>query len=217
MGLNIFSRLLPRTESFTGLFCEQAKAIMEASRELKNMIEGVGPIETQVAAIRSIEAQADAVARKVFIAANRVFNAPIDREDILQLAHRLDDVVDLIEDAVRGIQRYEVHEFPDEMRRMADAVVRSAEVIQQVMPLLDDITPQYKTIIALCEKIGQIEGEADDCLDAGLIHLRTRLRAGQLDTIGYIDRKELFELLEEVVDKCDDVANALQAITAKHV
>jgi len=217
MGFNLFSWLLPRQESFTGLFCEQAKAIMQASQELKSMLDGAGAIETQMTAIRGIEAQADAVARKIFIAANRVFNAPIDREDILALAHDLDDVVDLIEDTARGIQRYEVREFADEMRRMAHAVVRSAEVIEQVMPLLDAITPQYKTIIALCEKVGQIEGEADDCLDIGLTHLRKQLRAGQLDTIGYIDRKELYELLEQVVDKCDDVANALQAITAKHV
>ncbi|MEO8628484.1 MAG: hypothetical protein ABI612_10340, partial [Betaproteobacteria bacterium] len=70
---------------------------------------------------------------------------------------------------------------------------------------------------SLCEKIGQIEGEADDSLDVGLAKLRSRVRAGEIDTLGYIDRKELYELIENVVDRCDDVANALQAITAKHV
>ena len=159
---------------------------------------------------------ADAVARKIFIAANRTFNAPIDREDILGLAHLLDDCVDLIEDTAKGIQRYAVREFPAEMRAMADAVVEAASVLQKVMPFLDSIAKDHKTISSLCEQVGQIEGRADASLDLGLTNLRAQLKAQQVDTIGYIDRKELYELIENVVDKCDDVANAIQSITAKH-
>lgn len=217
MALNLFSRLMPREESFTVLFCEQTSRIVAAAAELQRMIEGDGPNDAAVTSIRSIEMDADAVAKKIFVAANRTFNAPIDREDILGLAHDLDDAVDLIEDTAKGIQRYEVRDFPPEMQAMADAVVTSAEVLQEVMPLLDAITAEHKKIFALCEKIGQIEGQADECFDAGLTHLRTQLRAGEVDTISYIDRKELYELLEQVVDKCDDVANVLQTITAKHV
>ncbi|MEO8631456.1 MAG: DUF47 family protein, partial [Betaproteobacteria bacterium] len=165
MPLNLFSRLMPREESFTALFCDQARAIVEASEELRALIEGQGEIDTHVASIRVIEAAADAVAKTIFLGANRTFNAPIDREDIIGLANYLDDVVDLIEDTARGIQRYEIREFPVEMEKMADAVVRCAHVLEKVMPLLDSITPQYKTIFSLCEKIGQIEGEADDSLD----------------------------------------------------
>ena len=85
------------------------------------------------------------------------------------------------------------------------------------IPFLDSIAKDHKTIAALCEQVGQIEGRADESLDLGLTRLRTQLRAGEVDTIGYIDRKELYELIENVVDKCDDVANAIQSITAKHV
>jgi predicted phosphate transport protein (TIGR00153 family) len=217
MALNLFSRLMPRQESFTILFCEQTRSIVAAAEELQHMVAGDGANDSHVASIRALETEADAIAKKVFIAANRTFNAPIDREDILELAHDLDDAVDLIEDTAKGIQRYAVREFSPEMRAMADAVVRSARVLLEVMPLLDAITPQHKTIFALCERIGQIEGEADEYFDAGLTRLRGQLRAGEIDTIAYIDRKELYELLEGVVDKCDDVANAVQAITAKHV
>jgi uncharacterized protein len=217
MALNIFSRFMPREENFTALFCEHTQSIVGAAQELQRMVNGDGLIETHVAAIRAIEAAADAVAKKIFIGANRTFNAPIDREDILELANDLDDTVDLIEDLAKSIQRYEVREFPKEMRSMADAVVRCAEVLSEVMPLLDKITPKHNAIFALCDKVGQIEGEADECFDAGLTRLRAQLRAGELDTIGYVDRKELYELLEQVVDRCDDVANAVQTITAKHV
>jgi uncharacterized protein len=110
-----------------------------------------------------------------------------------------------------------VREFPAEMRAMADAVVEAAGVLQKVMPFLDSIAKDHKAIFALCEQVGQIEGRADASFDLGLTRLRAQLRAGEVDTIGYIDRKELYELIENVVDKCDDVANAIQSITAKHV
>src|SRR5512140_1644830 len=146
MALNLVSRLMPPEESFTKLFCQQAERILEAARELRKMIDGDGTIDQHVAAIRAIEEAADAIARKIFISANRTFNAPIDREDLLALAHDLDDAVDLVEDTAKGIQRYRITDFPDEMRAMADAVVSSAEVLHQVMPHLDSITASHREI-----------------------------------------------------------------------
>jgi len=217
MSLNLFSRLMPREESFTSLFAEQAQRILEAARELRQMIVNNVGTEQHVVAIRAIEMAADEVAKRVFIAANRAFNAPIDREDILVLAHILDDAVDLIEDTAKGIQRYEVHAFPAEIGSMADAIVESAELLCKVMPFLDSVARDHKAIFALCEKIGHIEGRADESFDHALAQLRIQLRTGTVDTVGYIDRKELYELIEDVVDKCDDIANLVQGITAKHV
>ena len=85
------------------------------------------------------------------------------------------------------------------------------------MPYLDSVTRDHRTIFALCDEIGQIEGRGRRVLRSGLTELRAQLRAGEIDTIAYIDRKELYELLEHVVDKCDDIANAVQSITTKHV
>ena len=217
MGLNLFGALMPPEERFTGLFCEQASRILEAAKELRAMIAEGDDTERRVAAIRAIETAADAVARKVFIAANRTFNAPIDREDILALGHELDDAVDLIEDTAKGIARYEVRRFPPEVVRMADGIVACAERLREVMPYLDSLTRDHRKIFELCGQIGTIEGEADDAFDRALTDLRAQLRTGEIDTIAYIDRKELYDLVESVVDKCDDIANAVQAITTKHV
>jgi uncharacterized protein len=103
------------------------------------------------------------------------------------------------------------------MLAMADAIVEAGGVLQKVMPLLDSIPKDHRAIGALCEEIGRIEGRADDSFDAGLARLHDAARAGEIDALGYVDRKELFELVENVVDKCDDIANAIQSITAKHV
>ena len=217
MALNLFGRLMPVEESFTVLFCEQAECILDAAKELRTMIVEDVDIDTHVASIRAIEMKADVAARKVFVAANRTFNAPIDREDILQLAHELDDAVDLIEDTAKGIARYDVHSMPQEMHEIANAIVESAERLRKVMPYLDSVTRDYKQIFALCEEIGQIEGRADEFFDQGLTNLRAQVRNNEIDTLAYLDRKELYELVEHVVDKCDDIANVAQSITTKHV
>jgi len=217
MSLNLFRSLMPAEEAFTPLFCEQAQFIVQAAKELQLVMAGVVTAEQHVATIRAIEMSADNVARQIFVAANRTFNAPIDREDILALAHLLDDCVDLIEDSAKAIERYEVREFPEDMRAMSDAVVEAAGVLREVMPFLDSISKDHKAIAALCEQVGQIEGRADASFDRGVTQLRAQLRAGEVDTVGYIDLKELYELIENVVDKCDDVANAVQSVTAKHV
>jgi predicted phosphate transport protein (TIGR00153 family) len=209
---------MPPEMSFTSLFCEQANCIASAAEELRDMVgERQVGIEAHIASIRAIETQSDAVVRQIFVSANRTFNAPIDREDILVLAHELDDVVDLIEDTAKGIQRYKLSTFPEEMRSMVTAVVESAELLRKAMPFLDSITRDYREIYAICQRIGQIEEQADESFDAALSRIHGDLRAGRLDTIGYLDQKELYEWIERVVDKCDDVANQIQTITAKHV
>src|SRR5512144_581016 len=133
MALNLFKSLMPAEEDFTPLFCEQAQLILQAAMELRRMMARDAASEQYVARIREIEMAADNVARQIFIAANRTFNAPIDREDILALAHLLDDCVDLIEDTAKGIERYEVREIPADLRAMSDAIVEAAGVLQKVM------------------------------------------------------------------------------------
>jgi len=218
MALNLFSRLMPPEKSFTSLFCQQADCMVEAAEELRDMVgERQVAVDAHIASIREIETRSDGVVRQIFLSANRTFNAPIDREDILTLAHELDDVVDLIEDTAKGIQRYEMSTFPAQMQTMVGAVVESAELLKKAMPYLDTITRDYREIYGICQRIGQIEEQADEAFDAALASIRGELRGGGLDPIGYLDRKELYEWVERVVDKCDDVANQLQTITAKHV
>ena len=217
MALNLFGALMPPDERFTVLFGEQAQCILDAATTLRAMMAGEADYERQVQAIRTVEHAADAIARKVFLAANRTFNAPLDREDILALGRELDDAVDLIEDTVKGIARYEVRAFPAELMQMADGIVACAERLRAVMPHLDAPTREHREIFRLCAEIGAIEGEADEAFDHALTQLRAQLRTGEIDTITYLDRKELYELVESVVDKCADIANAVQSVTTKHV
>jgi predicted phosphate transport protein (TIGR00153 family) len=218
MTLNFFSRLMPPERSFTSLFCEQAECIVDAAVELRDIVgTREVAIDAHIASIRAIEQKSDAVVRQIFVSANRTFNAPIDREDILVLAHELDDVVDLIEDSAKGIQRYKLSTFPAEMQTMVGAIVESAELLKKAIPFLDSISRDFREIYAVCQRVGQVEEKADETFDAALSRIRDDLRQGCLDAIGYLDQKELYEWIERVVDKCDDVANQIETITAKHV
>ncbi len=217
MALHLFRRLMPAQADFTELFCRQAEAILAAAEALRRLVETPERTEEIVAAIRRIETEADAAAREVFVAANRTFYSPIDREDILRLGHDLDDVVDLIEDLAKAIQLFRLQEFPREVHFMVDAALRCAAAIEKAVPLLGEIGRQHRKIFSLCEEINRIEGEADDCFDAGLSSLHKQVRAGAIETLDYIDQKQVYELLEALVDKCDDVGDALETITTKHV
>lgn len=217
MRLNLFGFLMPKEAAFIDLFGEQSRLVITAAVELKGLIDGEGGLDDRFAAIRRIESEADEVTKQIFLAAGHTFNAPLDRENILGLAHELDDVVDLIEETSKEIKRYEVRSFSEEMRVMAGAVSKSAGLLHQAIPLLQSITREHQKISDLCAGVGRIEGEADACFDEGLTRLRAQARAGEIDTLAYIDLKEIFERLEDVVDKCDDVANLIQTITAKHV
>jgi predicted phosphate transport protein (TIGR00153 family) len=218
MALNLFSRLMPPEKSFTTLFCEQAGCMVDAAEELRDMVgKREVTLDAHIASIRAIEKKSDAVVREIFLSANRTFNAPIDREDILALAHEIDDVVDLIEDTAKAVQRYANATIPQDMQAMVNGTVESAELLRKAMPFLDSITRDHRQLYALCQRVGQIEEQADESFDAALSRIRADLRGGELDTVAYLDLKELYEWIERVVDKCDDVANQLQQITAKHV
>jgi uncharacterized protein len=218
MALNLFRRLMPPEKSFTTLFCEQADCMVDAAVELRDMVgKREVALDAHIASIRAIEKKSDAVVREIFLSANRTFNAPIDREDILALAHEIDDVVDLIEDTAKSAQRYATATTPEDMQSMVNGIVESSELLKKAVPFLDSITRDYRQIYTLCQRVGQIEEQADESYDAALSRIRAELRRGDLDTVAYLDQKELYEWVERVVDKCDDVANQIQQITAKHV
>ncbi len=216
MGLNLFGLLMPKQEAFVGLFQDHSAKICEAAEALRRLVAELGSTATEVSAIRKLEHEADQVARRIFIAANRTFNAPIDREDILSLTHELDDVIDFIEDAAKAIERYAMREFPDEMRAMVETIRRAVAVIRDALSMLESLTKDAPRLLLQCEQIGQIEGEADEYFDTGMTKLRIQLRSGEIDIPSYLDQKEVYEQLEAVVDKCDDVANVIETITIKH-
>jgi uncharacterized protein Yka (UPF0111/DUF47 family) len=129
------------------------------------------------------------------------------------LSKALDDAVDLIESVVLGAQLYQVVEFDQHMRALTGMIQETGRLVSEVMPLLKDLSANALRINALCEQISKIEGRADEVLRAAISDLVSQ----RPDAITFFGRKEVYELLEEVTDSCDDVADVIQGLVLDHV
>ena len=210
-----FRRLLPREEQFFGMFARHAATIRRGAEELAAMLDGGEAVARHYPAVLAAEDDADAITREVVQAVRRTFVTPFDRGDIQSLIGRMDDAIDQMKKAAKAIVLFEASEFAPEFQRMGEAILRCAALLQEVVPLLERISPNAGRINELCEQIRQVEGEADEIHDRGVTELFRHCREGQ--ALRFIATREVLDQLEKVVDRFDDVANAIEGIVVEHV
>ncbi|MBX6374295.1 MAG: DUF47 domain-containing protein [Acetobacteraceae bacterium] len=211
-----FRRILPREERFFELFDRHAEFVAAGAAELRAMLDGGDAVAKHYAAVLAREDDADAVTREVVQAVRRTFVTPFDRGDIQGLISRMDDAIDEMKKTAKTISLFGMREFDEDMRQMGDAAVRCAAILRETVPLLAAIGRNAGRINALCEQIRQIEGEADDVHDAGVTALYRRCQA-KGDALSYIAASAVFDRLERVVDRFDDIANEIEGIVVEHV
>ena len=210
-----FRRLMPREENFFALYARHADMIVRGATELRAMLEGGDAVQRHFSNVLMAEDDADAVTREVVQAVRRTFVTPFDRGDIQGLISRMDDTVDQMKKAAKTIVLFEMTEFPPEFRAMADAGLRCANLLREAVPLLVNITPNAGRINELCEQIRRVEGDADDIHDAGVTELFRTTPPDQ--ALRFIASREVFDLLEKIVDRFDDAANEIEGIVVEHV
>lgn len=214
MALKFIRALMPREERFVENFAAHAERLVAASGALIAMIQA--PPEEREARfedIRVIEKQADTIARETLMALHRAFITPFDRSDIHALITAQDDTVDLIEDVGRHALLYRIERFTPHMLELARQIQEGAKMLAEAIPLLSNVDKNVVRITQLCERIGRIESEADTALHQGL----SALIAEQPTTIAFLGAKEVYEMLESVTDRCDDVADLIEGIVLDHV
>ncbi|MGE5478361.1 MAG: DUF47 domain-containing protein [Bacteroidales bacterium] len=214
MALKFIRSLMPREERFVANFTAHADRLVAASGALIAMMEASpADREARFADVRAIENQADTIARETLVALHRAFITPFDRSDIHALITAQDDTVDLIEDVGQHALLYRIERFSPHMVELAGLIQNAAKLLAEAIPLLSDINRNVGHINALCEKVGRIESDADKVLHQGL----SELIAEQPETITFLGRKEVYEMLEAVTDRCDDVADLIEGILLDHV
>ena len=114
------------------------------------------------------EQDADDVTREVLIAVRRTFITPFDRGNIRDLITSMDNTIDQMQKTAKGIKLFDVTEFTPQMKEMADAIVKCAQLVQEGVPLLRSISSEAAHISDLTEQISQLEGHADELHDIGL-------------------------------------------------
>jgi predicted phosphate transport protein (TIGR00153 family) len=200
-------RLIPRDENFYELFREQAENIHKAAEKLVALLEDFRDVEKHVAEIKFMEHKGDQLTHELMIKLNKTFITPIDREDIHSLGSALDDVLDLVDAAAGRMVTYKIKEVTPGARQLSRVILHGTELIVQAISQLG----KPDNILEYCEQLAHLEEEADrikgECI--------ARLFENSTDPIEIIKWKEIYEVLEASTDKCEDVADVLEAVVLK--
>ncbi|MBS0472006.1 MAG: DUF47 domain-containing protein [Proteobacteria bacterium] len=208
--LRWFQALMPREERFFGLFNSHAQTIIAGSQSLRAALNGGDGVTAACRKVMEYETEADNLAREVLLLTRRSFITPFDRSDIKELISSLDDSIDQMQKTAKAIMLFEVAGFQPEMTQMGDTIVDAAKLTVEAVSLLGDVRQHASRLNTLTEEIIRLEDHADGLHDLGIKALYTLHRAG--NAMDYIVGIEIFDHLEKVMDRFEDVANRISGI-----
>ncbi len=213
--LRFFQALMPREDKFFGLFDRHAQTLVSGALALRDLLEGGNAVPEACRRIIQHENEADAIAREVLLSVRRSFITPFDRGDIKDLIGLLDDSIDQMQKTAKAIQLFEVSHFEPPMRQMADIILRCAELTVDAVGLLGSMRENAGRINAIAEEITRLEEQADELNDAGIKALYLTHRDG--NAMKFVIGNEIYDHLEKVVDRFEDVANRISGIVIEQV
>ncbi len=210
-----FRALMPREERFFDLFARHSDVVVAGAKALREMLEGGDAVPRHYKTVMDRENDADAITREVLIAVRRTFITPFDRGDVKDLITSMDNAIDQMQKTAKTIMLFDQRSFTQQQKQMGDAIVTAAGLVQEAMPLLAAINTNAGRISRISEQISQIEGQADELHDSGLHEL---YRANQpSNSMSFFIGVEIYDHLEKVVDRFDDVANEVHGIVLENV
>jgi len=210
-----FRALMPREERFFDLFARHSDVVVAGAKALRDMLEGGEAVPRNYKTVMDREHDADNITREVLTAVRRTFITPFDRGDVKDLITSMDNAIDQMQKAAKTIMLFEQRLFTAQQRQMGDAIVTAAGLVQEAMPLLSSINTNAGRISRISEQISHIEGQADELHDDGL---RELYRANQpSNSMSFFIGVEVYDHLEKVVDRFDDVANEIHGIVLENV
>jgi uncharacterized protein len=201
-------RLIPREEKFFDDFITLADRIVSGATLLERMLSSDPPAWDTALQIRQIEQECDSLTHQIIQRLNKTFVTPIDREDIHALATSLDDVMDAIDAAATVVRRYRIAAVRYGARELASLVWQSAMQVRVAVEALN----KRKGVHERAVEVNRLENAADDVLDESL----RRLFEEEKNALTVMKWKEVFDLLEQATDRCEDCANVLEGVVVKH-
>jgi uncharacterized protein Yka (UPF0111/DUF47 family) len=214
MALNSIMKIfMPKDKIFYSLFEEVADGVAKMGKLLKNMVkEQDAEKRTSLASlVEDQEHVNDDLTHKVFTELGRNFITPFDREDIHYLASALDDICDYIYSTTKKINFYKVNPNDTGIQKLADLIEEGTIQIREAVGELRNMRDMRKITDALV-KINSIENQADDIFDMSI----DRLFDTEPDAKEVIKKREIYQVMEVVTDKCEDAANVIESIIIKY-
>jgi uncharacterized protein len=204
-------RLLPREGRFFDYFNEHAGHAVLAAAELKALLADLSDLEARRRNIERHEKQADQITHHTMQLLHQTFITPLDRDEIHQLITTMDDVLDLIEDIAQCLFLYDVRAVTPEAQRLADICVACTEKVRDAVAKLESMD-NADAILKLCAEIDRLEADADYVMRSAM----AKLFREEPDAKEIIKQKEIYQLLESVTDKCEDIANLIEGIVLEN-
>jgi predicted phosphate transport protein (TIGR00153 family) len=201
-------RLIPKDNSFFEMFAAMSDNLIAGARTLVDLFANYHDVEAKIAQIHRIERDGDELTHAILTKLNQTFITPFDREDIHQLASKLDDVLDFINAASARLVMYRITTPPPAAGELATIILKQSQKLQEAVSLMQ----KNGNILAHCVEINRLENEADQVSQQAI----ARLFEYEKDPINLIKIKELLEFLERATDKAEDVANVLETVVLKN-
>ena len=216
--LGWFQAIMPKEGRFFDLFLQHARIVVASAEALRGLLKGDGQVETYCAQIVARENDADEVAGQVLTLVRRSFITPFDRTDIQDLIGSLDDAIDQMKKTANTITLFEVRSFDSQMQQMGEIILQAATLVLEAMPLLRQLGKNAGSLNTITERIIRLEGRADQLHDEGrkALYLANR-QATAGNTMGFTIGTEIYDHLETVVDRLEDVAKEINALVIDHL
>jgi len=211
----MLGRFMPKEVKFFDLFNAHAREGVLGAQKLKALMVALNTAPDEAPALTievdAIEARADKITYETVSLLHSTFITPLDRNEIHQLISNLDDVLDTIQDAAQAVAMYDIRRASPEALQFADIIVLVVQRVHDAVHMLSDMD-NGPAILAACKDIYTYESEADAVLRSAM----SQLFREETDVRELIKLKAIYELLEEVTDRCDDVANIIEAIVLEN-
>jgi uncharacterized protein len=209
----LFGKFLPREGNFFEMFNQHADRIVEAARAFSSLVTNYSDPHLREQYNRDVdnaERAADRVTHDVNKMLHQTFITPIDREQIHKLINTMDDVADLIQDSAETMALYDVKFMTEDIKRLTDISVKCCERLAAAVKMLGTISDKGTAEAALktCEEIDKLESDADRVMRSAM----SKLFREEPDVRELIKLKAVYELLETITDKCEDVANLIEGV-----
>ena len=201
-------RLIPRDNSFFAMFSAMSDNLIAGARTLVGLFSDYSDVGKKIDEIHRIEREGDELTHAILTKLNQTFITPFDREDIHQLASKLDDVLDFINASGARIAMYRITAPPPAAGELATIILMQCLELQKAVSLMQ----KNGNILAHCVEINRLENEADVVAQQAIATLFEH----EKDPINLIKIKELLEFLERATDKAEDVANVLETVVLKN-
>jgi hypothetical protein len=202
---------IPREKKFFVLFEQSAQNAVKITQQLKDMVYIWENVKERVGIITDLEHQGDAITHQIFGQLHRSVITPFDREDIALLAHSLDDVTDFIHAAADAMLLYKVERPTRRAKELAEIAVQAVAEVEKAVSEMNDRAGRNR-LLKRCVEINRLENIGDTVYRSAMAELFD----DSADMAGLIKWREIYDHMESVIDRCEDIANILEGVALKY-